>query len=144
MFLHLPPAQHQGGGSVGCGVVRRSMHFLNEAIHQRYVLAATHMAYINSLKGIGNSTALFSKIGNPLLRICIHTLLLLYINPIVALRFVWCSPPLAYDESYLPQHRPPPSFAKSLPPLPSPPRASSWDLFNFFDDDGNENYCPQT
>ena len=29
--------------------------FLDEAIHQRYALAAAHMAYINSLKGIGRS-----------------------------------------------------------------------------------------
>ncbi|MED6146949.1 hypothetical protein PIB30_039547 [Stylosanthes scabra] len=33
--------------------------FLDEAIHQRYALAAAHMAYINSLKGIGHSLHLF-------------------------------------------------------------------------------------
>ncbi|MED6198435.1 hypothetical protein PIB30_066248 [Stylosanthes scabra] len=33
--------------------------FLDEAIHQRYALAAAHIAYINSLKGIGHSLHLF-------------------------------------------------------------------------------------
>ena len=38
---------------------RERCGFLDEAIHQRYALAAAHMAYINSLKAIGHSLHLF-------------------------------------------------------------------------------------
>lgn len=41
------------------GVCRERCSFLDEAIHQRYALAAAHMAYINSLNSIGHSLHLF-------------------------------------------------------------------------------------
>lgn len=41
------------------GLCRERCSFLDEAIHQRYALAAAHMAYITSLKEIGHSLHLF-------------------------------------------------------------------------------------
>ncbi|KAI4297849.1 hypothetical protein L6164_037713 [Bauhinia variegata] len=41
---------------------RERFTFLDEAIHQRYALAAAHVAYINSLKGIGHSLHNFVRV----------------------------------------------------------------------------------